>query len=66
MKQPFSHGPRMCIGKRFAELEMLIVVHKLMTNFEIKWVNEEPLTISQVLLNVPDQSLTFQFKDLNI
>jgi cytochrome P450 len=56
----------MCIGKRFAELEMLIVVHKLMTNFEIKWANKEPLTISQVLLNVPDQSLKFQFKDLNI
>lgn len=64
--RPFSHGPRMCIGKRFAELEMLIVVHKLMTNFEIKWANKEPLTISQVLLNVPDQSLKFQFKDLNI
>lgn len=61
----FSHGPRMCIGKRFAELELLVSVHKLMTNFELKWANNEPLTISQVLLNVPDQSLNFQFKDLN-
>ena len=56
----------MCIGKRFAELELLIVVHKLMTNFEIKWINKEPLTISQVLLNVPDQTLDFQFNDLEI
>ena len=46
-------------------MTIFIIVHKLMTNFEIKWVNEEPLTISQVLLNVPDQSLNFQFKDLN-
>ena len=60
----FSHGPRMCIGKRFAELELLIVVHKLMTNFKINWVHPEPMTLSQVLVNVPDQSLDFQFKDL--
>ena len=54
----------MFIGKRFAEMELLIVMHRLMHNFELKWVNKDPLTISQVLVNVPDQSLDFQFNDL--
>ena len=60
----FSKGPRMCIGKRFAELELQLITHKLMHNFNIKYVGEGPLTVSQVLFNVPDQRLDFQFKDL--
>ena len=35
-----------------------------MYNFDLKWVNEDPVTISQVLVNVSDQSLDFQFNDL--
>ena len=62
--RPFSHGPRMCIGKRFAELEILVVMHKMMTNFELKWVNPEPMTISQVGTCNPDQSLDFQFNSI--
>ena len=63
--RPFSKGPRMCIGKRFAELELQLVTHRLLKNFDIKWVTPEPLTLSQVLVNNPDQSMDFQFKDLN-
>ncbi len=60
----FSHGPRMCIGKRFAELELMSVTHKLMNNFQIEWMHSCPLTLSQVLVNVPDQTLDFRFKDI--
>ena len=62
--RPFGHGPRMCIGKRFAELELLIVVHKLVTNFQVNWVNEEPLTLSQAVVTMPDQKMNFQFMDI--
>ena len=64
--RPFSHGPRMCIGKRFAELEMYIVMHRLLTNFQINWKSSQPLTMSQTLLNTPDVSMDFQFNDLEI
>ena len=60
----FSHGPRMCIGKRFAELEFLLVMHKMMNNFRLEWVNPERMTQSQVMVNVPDQSLDFKFNDI--
>ena len=62
--RPFGHGPRMCIGKRFAELEIYIAMHRLMTNFQINWMSAQPLTMSQKLLNTPDQRLDFQFNDL--
>ena len=35
-----------------------------MYNFDLKWVYEDPETISQVLVNVSEQSLDFQFNDL--
>ena len=54
----------MCIGKRFAELELLIVMHKMMNNYELKWARKEPMTASQVLVMEPDQTLDFQFNDL--
>ncbi len=60
----FSKGPRMCIGKRFAELELLLVTHRLISNFDIKWTGRTPLTLSRGLINVPDYPLNFQFVDL--
>ena len=53
----------MCIGKRFAELEM-IFIYRLVTNFHINWKSPKPLTMSQTLLNTPDEKMDFQFKDL--
>ena len=55
----------MCVGKRFAELELQVAIHKILNNFKIKWVHPEPLSIHQEFVNVPDQTLDFKFEDLN-
>lgn len=32
---PFGGGPRMCLGKEFSRLEVLVFLHNIVTNF--KW-----------------------------
>jgi cytochrome P450 family 12 len=63
--RPFSHGPRMCIGKRFAELEIQIGICKLLQIFRIEWAADYD-GIEQRLktLNVPDKKLKLRFVDL--
>ena len=55
----------MCIGKRFAELEIQIGICKLLQNFRIEWAADYN-EIEQRLktLNVPDKKLKFRFVDL--
>ena len=33
---PFSRGPRMCIGYRFAQMEMKVVLAQLLKSFSFK------------------------------
>ena len=58
----FGVGPRMCIGKRFAELELQVAIHQIMNNYSVKWARSEPLDCHQELVSVPDQSLDLQFE----
>lgn len=34
---PFAHGPRKCIGKRFAELEMMMLTVKMLQRFRLEY-----------------------------
>merc|ERR1719273_1568547 len=48
----FSHGPRMCVGKRFADLELQIAIHKIISNFKIEWMRSESTHWGQLALSL--------------
>ena len=60
----FSHGPRMCIGKRFAELEIQLGICKLLKNFRLEWAAEYELDPITELVNCPDKPMTIRFVDI--
>ncbi|KAK0637910.1 Averantin hydroxylase [Lasiodiplodia hormozganensis] len=52
--QPFSYGPRNCIGKTLAYQEMRIILAKILWNFDLKlcpesdgWINQKSYTLWQ-------------------
>ncbi|CAG0903867.1 unnamed protein product [Cyprideis torosa] len=56
---PFGHGHRMCIGRRFAELEMWILLTKLLRKYRFEW-HYGNLGMCTRLVNIPDQPLRFR------
>ncbi|XP_023218124.1 probable cytochrome P450 301a1, mitochondrial [Centruroides sculpturatus] len=59
---PFGFGKRMCIGRRIAEQEMLLLITKIIQNFNIEY-NYEDIDCYYRLVNVPDKPLRFRFID---
>lgn len=47
---PFSAGARNCIGQKFAMLELKSVVSKVLRNFELLHVGDEPEICSELVL----------------
>lgn len=60
---PFGFGARMCPGKRFAYLEIEVLVTRIIREFKIEW-NHPDLKIRSVLVNIPDSDLKFKFTEV--
>lgn len=60
---PFGFGPRMCIGRRVAELEMYLLTSRIIQNFEIRPTEGEPVEVISRGLLVPSRSVNVQFID---
>lgn len=58
---PFGFGPRTCIGKRIAEMEIECLLIKLLRNYEVHWESKEPIRYKSNLILVPDDNLRFKF-----
>lgn len=50
---------RMCVGRRLAELEMEILLTRLIRQYKIEWHHSD-MKIKSVLVNVPDGDLKFR------
>ncbi len=61
----FSHGPRMCIGKRFAELEIQVGICELVQSFRLEWAADYEIDAITELVNVPDKPLAIRFTDIS-
>ncbi|CAI6346280.1 unnamed protein product [Macrosiphum euphorbiae] len=64
----FSDGPRMCIGKRFAEMEIKLVFVEILTKFEVFPCDktEIPLKYSnKVFTLMPKHLIWIRFKGMN-
>jgi cytochrome P450 family 12 len=57
---PFSFGPRMCVGRRIAELELEALIIRTIKNFKVDWKYGD-LKIKSVLVNIPEGDLKFKF-----
>ena len=45
--RPFGAGPRICIGKRFAMVEMMIAMAKILKSFKIEKTQETKLDLKK-------------------
>ncbi|XP_050322357.1 probable cytochrome P450 12b2, mitochondrial [Bactrocera neohumeralis] len=61
---PFGFGPRTCIGKRLAELEMETLLVRLIRNYRVTWVGEKPLEYVNDLILRPAGEMKFKFEKL--
>ncbi|ROT62198.1 hypothetical protein C7M84_019968 [Penaeus vannamei] len=57
---PFGIGTRMCIGKRFAEMEIYTLLARMFHRFDVSWNHGAVGTKTQFIL-MPDRPLNFTF-----
>lgn len=59
---PFGFGPRTCIGKRIAEMEIECLIIKMLRNYKVSWTSKEPIRYRSNLVLVPEDNLKFKFE----
>ncbi|XP_078598369.1 putative cytochrome P450 49a1 [Branchiostoma floridae x Branchiostoma japonicum] len=58
---PFGYGPRMCIGRRFAEQELHLGLIRIVQNFHVGWAGEDMKQVNRMVF-APDRD-TFVFSE---
>lgn len=60
---PFGFGPRSCIGRRFAEMEVQVILARFLQQFKVEW-NYPPIKYSNSLILTPSGDLKFKLTEL--
>ncbi|KAA0202129.1 Cytochrome P450 CYP3218, partial [Hyalella azteca] len=58
---PFSHGTRMCIGKRLAEQEMYVFLIRAMQRYTVTYELDHDVVVQTQLVAKPVTPLAFKF-----
>ena len=53
----------MCIGRRMAEMEIEILLSRMLREFKLEWFGDD-LKWNSTTINIPSSSLTFKISDL--
>ena len=61
---PFGHGPRSCIGQRFARLELYLVAFRMVQRFKMEYDNE-PIGIDYTGVGHPDRDVQIRLTSRN-
>ena len=56
---PYGYGARMCLGRRFADLEMQILLSKLLRSYKLEY-EHEPLQYAVTFMYAPEGPLKFK------
>ncbi|XP_078598372.1 putative cytochrome P450 49a1 [Branchiostoma floridae x Branchiostoma japonicum] len=56
---PFGYGPRMCIGRRFAEQELHLGLIRIVQNFHVGWAGEDMKQVNRLVLSPDRDSFVF-------
>ncbi|XP_065086371.1 probable cytochrome P450 301a1, mitochondrial [Ochlerotatus camptorhynchus] len=56
---PYGYGARMCLGRRFADLEMQILLAKLLRSYKLEF-NHKPLKYVVTFMYAPEGALKFK------
>ncbi|XP_017492327.1 PREDICTED: probable cytochrome P450 12b2, mitochondrial [Rhagoletis zephyria] len=62
---PFGFGPRTCVGRRLADLEMEVLLARLFRKYEITWTDEKnDLEYKSNLILTPCGEMKFKFEEV--
>uniref|UniRef100_A0A1A9VZ41 Cytochrome P450 n=1 Tax=Glossina brevipalpis TaxID=37001 RepID=A0A1A9VZ41_9MUSC len=62
---PFGFGPRSCIGRRIAQMEIESLVGRLVRNYHISWLGKEELRYDCEILTKPCGEIRFKFQPIH-
>ena len=62
---PFGHGPRACVGQRFALLEIQVAVAKIIQSYRLNYTGNDISMIKDQFLATPSEAIMINYSDRN-